>query len=302
MVTQNVSSWGRVTSVPHEVVALTGRASAARTIAQSRGPGLAYGNGRSYGDVCLNEDGVLWLTRGLDRFIDFDAASGLLECEAGVTLKEIIDLALPQGWFLSVTPGTQYVTVGGAIANDVHGKNHHSHGCFGEHVEQLTLLRTDGSRIVCGPDRQADWFRATVAGLGLTGVISSARLRLRKVEGAWLSVESTVFESLDEFFDLSATASASHEYTVSWIDCSTMQAARTRGIFLSGRHSMAHDAEPSARVRRMPFTPPLSLINRASLPTINGLYFHGSRLRRDKTTQHYTSFFYPLDGFLEWNR
>jgi FAD/FMN-containing dehydrogenase len=153
MVMQPVSSWGRLTHAPHDVVALTDRLRAAAVVAASRQPALPFGNGRSYGDVCLNESGVLWSTRDLDRFIAFDPSTGRLECEAGVTLDEIIAIALPQGWFPPVTPGTRYITLGGAIANDVHGKNHHGAGTFGEHVESLTLLRTEGRTIVCGPDR-----------------------------------------------------------------------------------------------------------------------------------------------------
>ncbi len=297
-----MSSWGRLAAEPHEVVALTQRQGAGAAIAGSAPPGLAYGNGRSYGDVCLNPGGVLWATRGLDRFIDWNPADGVLECEAGVTLDEIIDLVLPQGWFLPVTPGTRFVTVGGAIANDVHGKNHHGQGCFGDHVERLTLLRTDGTEIVCGPDLEPGWFAATVGGLGLTGLVATARLRLRRVPGPWLDVESTPFGSLDAFFALSAEASARCEYTVSWIDCGAMGQGRTRGIFLAGDHVASARAEPRPRSRRLPLTPPVSLVNRATLPALNGLYFHANRLGAGRKLQHYGSFFYPLDGIREWNR
>lgn len=302
MVTRSVSSWGRLTADPHEVLALSHRRSAGSAIGRSPRPGLAYGNGRSYGDVCLNPDGVLWATRGLDRFIEWNSGEGLLECEAGVTLGEIIDLVLPHGWFLPVTPGTRFVTVGGAIANNVHGKNHHARGCFGDHVEQLTLLRTDGSEIVCSPSLEAGWFAATVGGLGLTGLIATARLRLLRVPGAWIDVESTPFESLDAFFELSSRASSRHEYTVSWIDCGGMRNGRTRGIFLSGDHSPSTRTPPRPRLRRMSLTPPVSVVNRVTLPAINSIYFHGNRIRRGRKLEHYASFFYPLDGVLEWNR
>lgn len=302
MVTRSVSSWGRLTAEPHDVIPLSRRQSAIAAISRSARPGLAYGNGRSYGDVCLNPNGVLWATRGLDRFIEWNSGEGLLECEAGVTLDEIIDLVLPHGWFLPVTPGTRFITVGGAIANNVHGKNHHARGCFGDHVERLTLLRTDGSEIVCGPRQEAGWFAATVGGLGLTGLIATARLRLLRVPGAWIDVESTPFESLDKFFDLSSRASSRHEYTVSWIDCGAMRNGRTRGIFVAGDHSASTRTSPRPSLRQMPFTPPVSVVNPVTLPAINTLYFHGNRIRRGQKLQHYTSFFYPLDGVLEWNR
>jgi FAD/FMN-containing dehydrogenase len=147
---RRVSSWGRLSAFPHEVVELGDRSKVAAELARGQ-PGIAYGLGRSYGDACLNPDGVLWRTAGLDRFIRFDESSGRLVCEAGVVLRNIQRLAIPRGWGLPVLPGTQFVTVGGAIANDVHGKNHHETGTFGDHVKSLRLLRTDGQEIVCGP-------------------------------------------------------------------------------------------------------------------------------------------------------
>ena len=193
MVMRPVSSWGRLSSKLHDVIDLDDRSRAGELIADSRQPGLPFGNGRSYGDVCLNPGGTLWATRGVP---DVQKCPGHITCEAGVTLKEVIDIALPRGWFPAVTPGTQFVTVGGAIANDVHGKNHHGSGCFGDHVESLTLLRTDGRRIVCGPAIEPDWFRATVGGLGLTGLISTATFRLRPVVGPWIDCERHAFQSL----------------------------------------------------------------------------------------------------------
>jgi FAD/FMN-containing dehydrogenase len=146
--------------------------------------------GRSYGDVCLNPDGVLWNTTGLDRFISLDENTGRLVCEAGVLLRDIQRLTIPRGWILPVTPGTQLVTVGGAIANDVHGKNHHVLGSFGDHIQRIKLARTDGTIIECGPDLSPEWFSATVGGLGLTGVITEAEIQLRRVAGPWLDTET----------------------------------------------------------------------------------------------------------------
>ena len=158
-----VSSWGRLGSPEHELRVLSDPATVGeqlRTAAPT--PGLARGLGRSYGDVGLNPGGVLWQATGLDKFIGFDAAGGRLLCEAGVTLRDIQQMAIPRGWILPVTPGTQMVTVGGAIANDVHGKNHHVVGSFGDHVRRLWLVRTDGSTIECGPGLAPGWFAATV--------------------------------------------------------------------------------------------------------------------------------------------
>ncbi len=139
---------------------------------------LPFGNGRSYGDSCLNHNETLVLTRKLNHFISFDPSSGILCCESGLLLSEILRLIIPQGWFLPVTPGTKLVTLGGAIANDVHGKNHHNAGTFGCHVIEFELLRSDKGRLICSPRSNKDLFSATIGGLGLTGIITWAKLRL----------------------------------------------------------------------------------------------------------------------------
>ncbi|MEM7423326.1 MAG: FAD-binding oxidoreductase, partial [Pseudomonadota bacterium] len=172
---QPVTSWGRLSRDEHHALPLSDPGSVADALKSAEGAAIAYGMGRSYGDVCLNRDGPLWMTAGLNRFIDFDAETGRLTCEAGVLLRDIQQTFFPKGWCLPVTPGTQFVTVGGAIANDVHGKNHHVMGSFGEHVHRIELVRTDGTVIACGPDEEPAWFAATVGGLGLTGVISTAQ-------------------------------------------------------------------------------------------------------------------------------
>jgi FAD/FMN-containing dehydrogenase len=294
--------WGRLSRDLHDVVDLDEVSSAGRRIAGSRQPGLPFGNGRSYGDVCLNADGVLWATRGLDRFLAFDDRTGVIECEAGVRLKEVIDLALPHGWFPAVTPGTQWVTVGGAVANDVHGKNHHRNGCFGDHVESLTLLRTDGSRIVCGPDVESGWFRATVGGMGLTGLIVHVTFRLRPVAGPWIECERHAFQSLERFFALSDASINDWEYSVSWIDCGTLRGGEPRGIFFAGNHAASRAQAPTQRSRRVPFTPPVPLVNRLSMRAFNSLYYRVNQAGTERSTKHYRPFFYPLDALLEWNR
>jgi FAD/FMN-containing dehydrogenase len=256
--------------------------------------------GRSYGDVCLNPDGVLWKTTGLDHFISFDENTGRLVCEAGVLLRDIQRLAVSRGWMLPVTPGTQLITVGGAIANDVHGKNHHVAGSFGDHVQRLELARTDGTMIECGPDILPEWFSATVGGLGLTGVITQADLQLRRVAGPWLETETVPYGNLDEFFHLADASEADWEHTVSWIDCLS---GAGRGIFLRGNPCDAGPRPvPKSRKRTMPFVPPISLVNKASLRPFNSAYFHLKKRQTGRRLAHYESFSYPLDNLLEWNR
>ncbi len=214
-----VSSWGRLGSWEHDVLTLSDRRRVAKQLKEDNRPGLAYGMGRSYGDVCLNPDGVLWKITGLDRFIDFDQDSGRLVCETGVLLRDIQRLIIPRGWILPVTPGTQLVTVGGAIANDVHGKSHHVCGSFGDHVKGIMLRRTDGTTMECGPDLLPEWFAATIGGAGLTGVITEAEIQLRRVAGPWLETETLPYGNLDDFFQLADDSEAAWEHTVSWIDC-----------------------------------------------------------------------------------
>jgi FAD/FMN-containing dehydrogenase len=291
-----MGSWGQLPAPPAaEERWWSDRAAVLPSVERSM---LAYGNGRSYGDVCLNSGATLLHTRGMDRFIAFDEAAGVLTCESGVLLSEILDLFVPRGWFLPVTPGTRFVTVGGAIANDVHSKNHHGAGTFGCHVRRFELLRSDGSRRICSPEENADWFAATIGGLGLTGLITWVEMALKRVSGVGIGVENKRFYSLDAFFELNAEAEAKHEYTVAWIDC---LAKNPRGIFMAGDHS-AGSGFPGRTKKPLsfPVTLPISLINRLSLRAFNQAYFR--RPLHDNAVAHYEPFFYPLDGVLHWNR
>lgn len=296
-----VSSWGRLSADPHHAIALNDPARVRDLVQQGPHPGVAHGMGRSYGDVCLNPGGTLWMTAGLDHLIAFDDASGRLVCEAGVLLRDIQRLAIARGWILPVTPGTQMVTVGGAIANDVHGKNHHVLGTFGDHVLGLTLVRTDGQVLRCGPHENAPWFAATVGGLGLTGVIAEAEIQLRRVAGPWLDTETIPYASLGEFFRLADDSEAHWEHTVSWIDC--LAGGQGRGLFMRGNPVDAGPRPlPGGRSRTMPVVPPVSLVNRLSLRPFNLAYYHLKKWQAGRAIAHYESFFYPLDNLLEWNR
>lgn len=264
---------------------------------------LAYANGRSYGDVCLNEDGTLLLTRGLDRFIAFDPYAGILRCEAGITLAEILELITPQGWFLACTPGTQYVTLGGALANDVHGKNHHFAGSFGHHVCRFELTRSDGERLECSAQQNADYFHATIGGLGLTGLISWVEIQLIRINNPWMRVEAQRFQNLEEFWQINQQAETRWPYTVAWIDCLAKGKARGRGIYYAGCHAPVTAQLPLYRQRskQVPFTPPFSLINRLSLRAFNSSYYH-QPIRSAGSLSHYAPYFYPLDAIKQWNR
>jgi FAD/FMN-containing dehydrogenase len=265
-------------------------------------PLLPFGYGRSYGDVCMNGEGALVDCRPLSRILSFDPEQGIVRAEAGVLLSEILDVVVSHGWFLPVSPGTKFVTLGGAIANDVHGKNHHVAGTFGRHVPRLELARSDGTRIVCGPGQDEEWYSATVGGLGLTGLILWADLQLVPIHGRSILVDSTAFDRLDGFFELAAATDRTHAYTVAWIDCLARGANLGRGWMMAGNHAGPDEQQPPKRRRSLNFfvQPPISLVNQLSVRAFNGLYFRRPVPKRQVTD--FDPFFYPLDAVRNWNR
>ncbi len=298
MIKEIVSSWGRLHADVHSVFYPHKIADVPTILNNKSTSFLAFGKGRSYGDVCLNPEGALINTTALDRFIHFDSQTGVLKCEAGVLLKDIQAFFIPQGWMLPVTPGTQFVTVGGAIANDVHGKSHHVCGTFGAHVLAFDLLRSNGETLHCTPTSNSPYFAATIGGLGLTGIITTATLQLQKTPGAWLKTENIAFKSLDEFFELSQS-STEWAHTVAWIDCLNTQG---RGIFMRGNF-VAHDEVPRKNLTlAMPFTPPFSMVNALSLRAFNMAYYTLMQAKKGECLTHYVPFFYPLDNVRQWNR
>src|ERR1700690_1383935 len=213
---RRILSWGRYPKpAPHRVHRPAWNDQIAELLkAAAPGSLLPYGLGRSYGDSCLNAGRELVDCRRLNRILGFDETTGMLRCESGVPLSDIIDVFLPKGWFLPVTPGTRFVTVGGAIANDVHGKNHHCAGTFGAHVRQIGLHRSNDGLVVCSGAENSNLLRATIGGLGLTGVIAWADIQLKPVASPWIDAEVVPFQSLNSFLDLSRESNERFEYTV----------------------------------------------------------------------------------------
>jgi FAD/FMN-containing dehydrogenase len=272
-------------------------------VAAAHGSTLAHGNGRSYGDSCLAVSDHVLSMRGLDRFIQADWQSGVIMAEAGVTLEAVLALGIPRGWFLPVTPGTKFVTLGGAVANDVHGKNHHVQGTFGRHVRRFGLLRSEQGELVCSPHENPELFAATIGGLGLTGIITWVELALRPIRSSRINTVTERFGSLADFFALSAELDARHEYTVSWVDCLAGGAAAGRGVFMAGDHAEAGGlAVDRRRKLSVPLTPPVSAINGLSLRLFNNSYYRLHRDGRQQGQVNYDPFFYPLDRILRWNR
>lgn len=272
---------------------------------------LGRGLGRSYGDAALNDKGGLVRTRKLNRILDFDSARGLLRCEAGTSLEEIIRQFLPRGWFPSVTPGTKFVSVGGAVAFDVHGKNHHLEGNFCEFVDSFDLLLASGETLRCSRKENSQAYRATVGGMGLTGLITSVELRLRPVRTAYVKVHAIKAKDLDTAFELFAEHEPHYLYSVAWIDCLASGASLGRSLLMFGHHAEPEDLPKRRREKplhppwrprlRVPCHAPAFLLNQYSIRAFNTLYYAKQLRRESHSLASYESFFYPLDGLDRWN-
>ncbi|MGZ5597555.1 MAG: FAD-binding oxidoreductase [Usitatibacter sp.] len=315
-----VRSWGNYPKVEHaEVLPMEWRHLPLPRTGHAILPG---GLARSYGDSCLNEGEALVTTARLDRLVEFDRVNGWLRCEAGMSLAQILAVIVPAGWFLPVVPGTAFVTVGGAIANDVHGKNHQGAGSFGHHVRRFELLRSDGSRVVCSPAENGALFRATVGGLGLTGLVTWAEIALRPVRSAFFDVETIRMEGLDHFFalseekngvryELSGSDSVSDnsyltpffDYSVAWIDALATGSGIGRGIFMRARHSEEPGASraPAAGIP-MPLDLPARTLNRYSVGLFNALYRSRASGHWKRSRLPYAKYLFPLDAIGHWNR
>lgn len=294
-------SWGRYFNYTHKTHSLAWRNDSQDVPINS----LPYGLGRSYGDSCLNDQGTLLRSDQLNHFIRFDEEKGLLCCEAGVSLQKILELIVPRGWFLPVTPGTKFVTVAGAIANDVHGKNHNKIGTFGCHVRQFELMRSDGKRRLCSLQSNPELFSATIGGLGLTGFIVWAELQLIPVANAFIQEESIQCKNLDEMMTLFRESEKDYGYTVAWIDCLATKQQLGRGIFTRGNHCRNRELpkmhEPRS-VNSIPFVFPPGCLNRITVSAFNQLYYHKLGGKQKCSRMDYDRFFYPLDAIHHWNR
>ena len=271
---------------------------------------VSRGMGSGYGDAALNAGSGVILHERLGRLLDFDDATGVLTAEGGACFADVIKTFLPRGWFLPVTPGTKFVSVGGAIAADVHGKNHHSDGSIARYVLDLELLTGTGEILHCSREHNADVFFATLGGMGLTGAIVSARLQLRKVESAYLNVRYQRARDLDEALGLFASGDQDHRFSVAWIDCLSSGKSFGRSVLMRGDHApaaslggRAADAPLSVSPRRRPgvpfFMPPF-VLNPWSVKAFNALFY---RRHHDRdTVVDYDRYFYPLDAVPHWNR
>jgi decaprenylphospho-beta-D-ribofuranose 2-oxidase len=296
-----VHGWGRYPVVDAEISSPLADASAiAPLVKQAQYPIIARGMGRSYGDSSLSHRMIDCC--GLNVVQTFDDQAGVVRCGAGVTLSKLLTLIVPKGWFLPVTPGTKFVTVGGAIASDVHGKNHHLEGCFSEYVDTLDLMLAGGEIVTCSRSQRSDLFHATSGGMGLTGIIIEATLRLKPIRSTL--VEQTTFKAgnLEEALLLFG-AHHGATYSVAWIDCLAVGAAMGRALLMLGEHS--ENGGMVLREKRplsVPFDFPTQTLNRFSIKIFNWLYYHRVSGKRSLQQVHYEPFFYPLDTIHHWNR
>jgi len=261
---------------------------------------IPRGLGRSYGDAALNREGVVDVS-GRDRLIAFDETNGMLECEAGVSLACIVATFLPRGWFLPVTPGTKFVTVGGAIAADVHGKNHHVDGTLGNFVHELELLTADGSVLRCSRERNREAFCATLGGMGLTGIILSAKLTLRRVQSAYVRQTTIKCANLDVALERLEQSNDDYRYSVGWIDCLASGGSLGRTVLMLANEAAGHGMRVTARAQLgMPFNLPSSAFNLRTVTAFNAAYYR--RQREGEQLIDYYRYFYPLDAIRSWNR
>ena len=297
--------WGRYPRTDGRLSTPRNAAEVAALIA--KGPLIARGMGRAYGDAAIGAHAVS--TAKLNHMLDFDPATGQLVAEAGVTLKDIIAAFLPRGWFLSVTPGTQFVSLGGAIASDVHGKNHHAEGSFGAFVDWIDLMGPDGQVRRCQPGD--DLFHWTLGGMGLTGVILRAAIRLKRVQSGWIRQTTIAAPTLQAALDaFEATYSAT--YSMAWIDCAATGDPMGRSLVMNGEHATLEQLPPAKRAApfaarghlspRVPFDFPGFALNPWSIRAFNELYYHKGRLSQGTQLIGWEPFFYPLDAIRDWNR
>ncbi len=281
----------------------------AEIISASNNHVIARGLGRSYGDPAQSAGGTVIDNRGLVQRSTIDPETGVISLGAGVSLDELLRESIPAGYFVPVTPGTRQVTVGGAIAADIHGKNHHVDGSFMNHIESMTVVTPAGT-FTTSPTQDADLFWATAGGMGLTGVVIEAKLRLMPIETSYVVVDTERFDHLDALMEEMVTGDHRYRYSVAWVDCMTKGARLGRGVLTRGDHATADQIDltkprleaPGAPKLAIPFTAPKGLLNKFSIAAFNEAWFRKAPKRKDAEVQSLSTFFHPLDGVSMWNR
>lgn len=270
---------------------------------------IARGNGRCYGDASLATNSVSTLK--FDKVLQFDSDNGIFECQSGITLDQILQIIVPKGWFLPVTPGTKFITVGGAVASDVHGKNHHVDGSFSGHIIDMDVITGQQETLTCSKDLLPDLFWATCGGMGLTGIITRVKFDLKKIETAYIKQKQIKARNLDELIRLFEEY-GDYTYSMAWIDCLQKGDSFGRGILIVGEHASKEQLTPQQQAKplqlpdKRPLTVPFNLpsfaLNTLTVKAFNWLYYAKNTKREINNVVPYEPFFYPLDAILHWNR
>ena len=295
----NISGWGRGQWIDAQIFSVN-----QASLMLQQGSTLAFisrGLGRSYGDSSLGKN-VIISTEAESQLLGFDEGTGILWCEGGVSIKQILRIFIPKGWFLPVTPGTQYVTVGGAIASDVHGKNHHNDGSFSNHIIEMEMLLGDGNVVSVSRVLNGDLFYATCGGMGLTGIVLSAKLQLKRINSTWIDQKKIATKNLRTTFD-SFDSLNGEEYVVEWLDSTANGSKLGRSILMSGNHKdtggFQQDRE---RLLQSPERVPNWILNNWNLKIFNQLYYKKQSAYSPCNTIGIKKYFYPLDSIENWNR
>lgn len=296
--TTELSGWGRFPTIQSKLFHLKDSSELSKMTHHFRG--IAFGMGRSYGDSALAAQVIF--TQNYNHILGFDAERGLLRVQAGTTLKEMLEIIVPQGWFLPVTPGTQFVTFGGAIASDIHGKNHHKEGSFCDYVNWYRLMLPNGNIVTCSPTENADLFRATNGGMGLTGVILDGEFRLKRIQSAFIDMTTIKARNLDEILALFDEHVGS-TYSVAWIDTLARGTHIGRSILMLGEHSTDGSLLlPEPREKSLLIDFPDFALNSISVSLFNTLYYNKNFNKQSWKRVPYRPYFYPLDAVLHWNK
>lgn len=298
-----VANWNNYPSVEARQISFDHDSEIATKLTQSSIP---HGNGRCYGDASLSAEVVSTLR--YDKILAFDEVNGIITCQSGLLLSEILNVIVPRGWFLPVTPGTKFITVGGAVASDVHGKNHHVDGSFSRHVVQMSVLVGTGEMITCSPTSHADLFWATCGGMGLTGLILQVQFRLKRIATAFVRQKQLKARNLEEVMELFEAHSDS-TYSVAWIDCLKGGQGFGRSILSLGEHASTDEVRATnsllprqKSLLTVPFYFPSFVLNGFSVRLFNAMYYAKNYRKDLRSVVHYDGFYYPLDSILQWNR
>lgn len=303
-----IANWGNYPQIETDEKSFSFAEQLTGTLLQSNGL-IARGNGRCYGDASLEKNTISTLK--YDKILSFDTEKGIFECQSGITLDKVLEVIVPKGWFLPVTPGTKFITVGGAVASDVHGKNHHVDGSFSAHVLEMDVVLGSGETVTCSPVVESELFWATCGGMGLTGIITRVKFDLKKIETAYIKQKQIKARNLEEVLTLFETYKH-YTYSVAWIDCLKKGAGFGRSILILGEHAKVEDLDeekrkhplqlPKKRQITFPFNLPSFVLNQYSVKAFNFLYYGKNTKQEIDNVVSYEPFFYPLDAILHWNR